>query len=291
MPISNVKVVLFFKETQNTRGGWTETFYASGSNLQDLNLAIANGALLPARAALMPSDFTLLQLRVGTVPPYAPDNPRGATSTHLFRNGGVIGNYPPGDRDPADLSEEVYDALKIRLESGVTRRIFLMRGLPTEVTTKSEGYNPGGPWRTRFESWAVEFNKIAQIRRVTYPTPIPIATVTINQGGKGLLLTFDPVLDGVISAIIPGTLVKTAGIVGGNFVNHLWRTTPSILTPHSLQLSPGRVNLVGTLSGGTLSVATVSYVANQFVTAFQGTKKATGRPFDVLRGRRSARRS
>lgn len=291
MAIDHLKATWIFKDVQDGRAGWCEEFYIPGGQPRDVNEALTNSGYPPARAALMPTGYTLQAVRVSTVPPYTGDNPRGLSSLFFFRGGGVTGTYPLTNLNPDDPSEEPYDALKVRFEGAVSRRIFLLRGLPTTITAKVSSYNEPGSWINRFNTWLSAIKTMnAQIRKAGAGAFIPASLVTVGADGKSLLMTFDAGVAGPINALASGAYVRVSGVTGMNYVNHLWRVKTA--GNNVLKTYPGRVQLVGE-PGGVSGVQIVTYTYDPITNgdAQEGTKRSTGRPFDLLRGKRQARRT
>jgi len=288
MPGNIYKATYFFEDLQSP-AGWTENFYITATNIDNARDVANTATYINARLTLMPPAYALTAVRVTN-----PDIP-GASRITTYAAGSANGLYPTPATFASDPSEEVYDALLLRLETvtGV-RRMFLMRGLPTGVVTKTQGFANPAAWQPLFNSWVqqvltIPFNIYNRIRTGPFPTSL----VLLNLDLKSLVITFPGPLPTGITPVptFQAPLIRLSGVTQASPVNHNWRIRAVNAGTSSATTFPGRRTVFGTPSGVTGQVYVLTPQGQQInnIAAVRGVKKNTGRPFDLLRGRRTSR--
>jgi hypothetical protein len=288
VPANIFKATYFFEDTQSA-AGWTENFYFADINIDNARNTANTATLIDARLTLMPPAYSLVAVRVTN-----PDT-QGVSRITTYAAGAAVGLYPTPATFAVDPAEEVYDALLIRLETNAgIRRMFLLRGLPTGVVTKTSGFANPAAWQPLFNSWVVNVLSIPFVIYNRVKTgPFPTSLVLLNGDSKSLAITF-PVAIPAGTTPLPGfqaPLIKLTGVNGASPVNHNWRIRSASPGTQTLTTFPGRRTVYGIPSGVTANVYVLAAGGSQInnITAIRGVKKSTGRPFNLLRGRRVTR--
>jgi hypothetical protein len=209
-----------------------------------------------------------------------------------------VGGYVGTDAD--DPAEQPYDGLLIRMDDGGShRRSFIMRGLPTNIVTKTRSYAPEAEWTTAFAVWANSVTtpgghapnpNIWQIRtQVRNPTPVIPASVNVAANNRSLVITFTGAVPAAITQANPFFIL--AGVTGADHCNKIWRAQFPVGAT-VMNTYPGRRTIYGT-PGGLPLVTPITYAFSgiESVIPLRGVKRDTGRPFDLLVGKSRGPRS
>lgn len=288
MPGTIWKGTYFFEDTQSA-AGWTENFYVPAINLNDATVKFNDAAYINARLTLMPPAYSLVATRVTN-----PDQP-GLSTITPFPSGAAVGLYPTPGTLALDPAEEVYDALLVRMTTvtGI-RRMFLMRGLPTGVITKTSGYANPAPWQPLFASWV---GQIAAVGFVIYNRvktgPFVLTSVLLSPSNRAISLTFAGGLPAGVTPVstFQAPLIRLAGVTGANPINHNWRIQSVAVVPGTAQTFPGRREIFGVPNGVGANVFVLAPGGSSIntIAPLRGVKRNTGRPFGLLRGRQTRR--
>jgi hypothetical protein len=293
MPI--YKIDWLFDTVTGLGAGWTETFYFSaGTPAAAIDFA-ENGQYRQARITLLQADFGQPSIRVSDVAI------RGDSLVATVQPGGIAGQYPQPGRG-ADQSEQPWDGLINRMIALPShRRMFIMRGLPVNVITNTFSYNPEPAWGPLYDVWrsaAINAPLLirAQVTSLAGPPPVTFLpvhpqSITITGDGRSLALSFAA---GQTTQLTPGAFFLLTGVSSATPVNKRWRVrslipaSPPGVTVDTVITAPGRRLLFGS-PDATHAVAqpfAFDYLPIATIDPTRGGRRATGRPFSPLRGRR-----
>jgi hypothetical protein len=281
------KTTIFFQSNKFVSAGWTENWYLNADNIAGALGVVNASGYVQSRIRILSADYNLTHFRVTTVSPQV----RGASRVTYLSTAASQGKLD-NPADAEDPSEQPYDALLVRLDLTIgRRRSLLLRGLPTGLVTRVTGYAQTDWWG---RPWGVF------TRTLSDPTfPLLIRTSTL-----GTLLSWDTV---AINPIDNRSLVFTlaGGPPAGYVVGATFKVTSPAFSPNltglyrirvvgatTIQTVPGRVAFqpFAGVSLPLTQLVTYDYNPPTQVTPLRGVKKSTGRPFDLLRGRRSPRK-
>lgn len=285
----NYKIDCFFETNAGLPAGWVETFYVNDARTIDSALRPwQQGAYPQARLGILSPLYSWPIVRISDVDKFRDSLISYGTA------GTTQGTYatPPSE---VDIAEEPWDALLIRLSTslGGFNRSFLMRGLPHGVTDATYSYGPVPQWPPLFDAWvtALKANGACVRNQTTTPpganAPAPAefpTSVILNPDKRSLTFVWNP--GGPSSNLVPGRTIIVKGITDACGVNKRWRVASTTLS--TMTTSPGRNPICGTPTLNRCSIQPIWFALSPiaFVQPLRGAKKSTGRPFDVLRGRR-----
>ena|SRR5262249_8505410 len=162
------KMTLFFSSQDSE--GWSESFYFSAATL--IAVEDTMNTVIPLRAALMPSDFSIIYGRVSDVA--IKGDSLQATGTTFP----VVGTYSgAGDTLEANTALLVVSFAT----ASIKNRIF-MRGLTSDVVLARE-YQAPSLFTTAFTSWAdaiIAGGAVCRHRTAAGPPPVYSYTTTGN---------------------------------------------------------------------------------------------------------------
>ncbi len=291
--MATVRVQYQFVDTSDSiSNGWTENFYYSASDAPAALNVVGSLPRVNLRTAVMGADYRLTQIRCVTV------GMRNDVAVQSYTPAQGQGKFTTGDSEMFN-SEQPWDALLWRLTSiSGFNRSFLMRGIPTGIF--QDTFSIGTAQPAYLNNMSLLANYIGgtghasnfQLRHLTYPANVPCANVAIVNGNRALQFT---VTAPAPPWLVAKALVRMRGIttVATN-PNHLWRVQDVTVIAGSptVTLFPGRRTMYGIPTGPIV----VDQVTPQFdflsnMVGVRGTKKSTGRPPALLRGRALVRRA
>jgi hypothetical protein len=287
----NFNATYFFEGIQGG-SGWTETFYFVDA---DISTALTDArAYVRPRLNILTADFALTEVRVSDLSVLRDSLVQSYPLASAV--GALAGAPPPGDWGAADTLQPAWNGLLIRLEgTSLHRRSLILRGIPGGITDSGGHYTPTPGWNTAFLAWknfllrAPAFSlRLVQRGLQIFPT-----AVAIDPDARSLTLT----LAGLAPAgWIPGANVICTRFQGASPVNGTWNISgviPLVGPPATttVLLRPKLRKIYGTaLNTGIWQVLTYPLQAITNVIPERGVKKATGRPFDLPRGRARVKR-
>jgi hypothetical protein len=286
----NYKIDFLFSTATGLPAGWSETVYAAfGTAAAALDWA-KNGQYRTARLNLLDPGYAQDMIRVSDV------TIRGDSLTDFAEPGTSLGTYPvpPGH---GDVSEEPWDAILIRMLATPTnnrRRSFLMRGISGGVSQQNYSYNPNATWLPLFTAWKDQVKSVPLLMRLKVvhldgnpPTdfsPIRPSEIEVSSDARSLIITFPATATNVPPA---GSFFTLKGADGAWPINKNWKVQTFI--NNQIFTHAGRNVIWGTPELGRALVQQYTYDYQPIlqVDAVRGAKRSTGRPFQLLRGRRS----
>lgn len=280
------KITYFF--SGGGKAGWTEGFYITASDLANA-LTLATGAFVPKRLALLHPNYRLDEVRVSD------DSPSKLRDSLVKAYNGASGKgtYPilGGDINKAEDSEQAWDALLCRSEAGAdTRRAYDIRGLPRNVVDGNGVYSPEAIWVTRFNQFSLTFLAAPQflLKRRTYGAVQQVPGISILDGGKGVMLTFQ---GAVPAGFVRDARIQLQGFAGTLNLNQIWRIQNVNGLEVTTYLRPKKILWGPTTLLGTARTVGAEYAALTSLIPERGVKRDTGRPSGEPVGRRKARAS
>lgn len=314
--MANHRVTLEFEattgnpSTAGSRAGWSETFYRKVDESDSDALAAAR-TLASRRRLLLTEGWSLSAIRVS----------RLDVNANLIRRG-VLYLVPPADQPgrynggvvAAGVDEQPYDAIDLSINSvGGNHRAFLMRGIGNDVISPGGRFLNPVRWNTNWpDFWNFLINSplggpqaagwSLRIRTQIFPVGIPsgrypIETVDIsNTSGLGTSPTRPAIKFGFVPNIIAGKTLVVQGVQGLRGINGTWLADTDATGVGTLWivLKGKRNNTVaGTVVPFTGYALAYGYGLDTItsMTAGNGASRRTGRPLQLLRGRRSPRHS
>lgn len=291
MPNIVAKADYFFNDMTQNPAGWTETTYYVVPSIENAIALASNAEYVGARLKLLANTYFLREIRVS-------DMAQMRDSKIVPLNGATgRGQFPSGRvGDEVDFSEEPYDGVLIRLESGsIHRRMFIMRGLPTGIISQNRRYSPTPPWPANFSDWknVIRTSVIWNILTTRYTDLDDPATIAVNPDKHSLAITWTGGVPAGIRAPstgIPASILKVSGIVEAGPVNKLWMVRRII--GNTVYTRPGLRRIKGTPNQPWfVSLQVAEPAAINEAIPLEGRKRDTGRPSDELRGRRAVQRN
>ena len=291
------KVTVFFESSTGLPAGWTESFYTNtGATVTDL--AGRLDPYISSRAFCLHPDYSMLGMRINDI------TVKQSSILILFTAAYGIGKCPgftPGD----GRAEQPFDGLLSILQTGGTRRRgFIMRGIPDVVIDDTYSYVGAGNalWSPQYDRWRAQVlgQRVGAFPPGTTPwlinnrqpsTQQIITSVTINPDRLGAVFG---IANQTNPAIDINSIIRIRGDTGAAWFNGIWKVfTVVAATPPQIGWTvytfPKRRPIRGTpnlspslkvtnITPGLLPVATVQ--------PSRGAKRSTGRPFELLRGKR-----
>ena len=277
--------VTFFYTAGNT--GWSETLF---NNLPTLSaVQAAATALNTARLTLMRPDCFSNAIRV--------------SDDNVFRDSSYVQNpaYPiPGSYSQVVTTSHPSTALFLRLETAPgsvsaaspNRRIFPLHGIPVDQIQDTT-FSPSIIWAGNLGAYKLVLTNSAngwcmRTRSIFAIAPTPVGLSISPQASPsrdGLLTTLTAVPSAVLGAYVVFSRVKGVIPPAGR---------PFLVVPPITNITPFTVGIRGwfprlTVTGSNIQMEFFSYQLSPIVAAFTdrlGSHKV-GRPFGLLRGRRS----
>jgi hypothetical protein len=316
------KGVLFLEEGAQ---GWSETYYVTVGALDEQNVAQAYfgqlTCIIPSRLKLLPASVSVVGLRVSDPTTFraalffAPNtnyptlSAGRATGTYNMPYKGQYGQGVIPNWQNVQVSE-VDSAVKLRMEdaTAIHRRIFLLRGIPEQITGQDGTYNDLHPyWLPAMQQFRVALTQasvgcLMRVNNPADPAPINVSDLELlATDHRSILLTLpEPLLSagGVLYPLSNPSLslVMIRGYRNGYRINGVW-TVRSVATggpPYVYTCGPRRVNCaqaVGAPQGCTAQPFAYTYapVVNAFDEGLYIVARRTGRPFGLQAGRRRVR--
>lgn len=184
--------------------------------------------------------------------------------------------------------EPPYSALYLQARSTSDRpRQIHLRGVPTEIIDSEGDYIPQAAFTVALNALIASIVTNFQLGFQTFTTERNVTSAAV-AGGTSQQLTVG--YDGAAINLDVGALVQLTGISSPRGVSKVMRVAvASSASP--VTLGPYPFPLAGVYSGaGKFKVLdTFSGEAFQSIVPLKGVKRATGRPFDLPRGRRKVR--
>jgi hypothetical protein len=281
------KATLFFDD--NFQQGWTETFYTTADSPQAVLGTGGDwgsgrmGDLIGARRNVLGRAYYLRYARVSD------ESVRGDSLFEAFTDGQAKGRANLGNGTPIN-DEQVMDAINLRLGTadGKGRRAFLLRGLP--YLSINQERKVAQTYKDLLDGQlGVQLtNGVWQIRRKTVPIWIEIVSISTTNNGRGLNVS----TAGAPVGLAENTVIRIKGT--NPFMSNTegeWRIDR--VQGNGFLTKPRLKNIVGVLNTPNVGKYAVVVPVLNNITQFQvlqATRKATGRPSYVPRGRRSVRR-
>ena len=287
---STFKIVVFYS---SERQGWSETYYMTAANSSAVYSVMSPG-FINARMLLASAPTTMLAFRISDTANYR--------SSQLFPVGGGTGYMPPPNQYESE-SDQPFNACLMRLYSvgppNVQRPLYL-RGNPDSAFDLSSPNNADAQaFGNNYQNFAAflqanGFNIRYKVKPI-FPTPGgPAATVTPISGWATTSPSSSSVLTTPMGYVFPTpippflTIYRLKGLP----------TTPGLVEVLGLTGAPTPVGYTVRFrtpqdysypGGGFFLAASWSYPAiTNIAQQFTFNRRATGRPFDVERGRRRA---
>jgi hypothetical protein len=280
------KATFFFRDiTSSTDAGWTESFFTNAANASACLAAVIAPGWLNTRLAFLPSSYMLASVRAQNVATRF-DNKR-----MRFNQRTGVGQFAVGGRNQPQ-GESPWQGVLVKLSSGIAvSRLFICRGLTSDVIGENLEYQAPARWDPLFTEWLGQLGdnpQAYQLRKANFGTPILNPTaVTVLVDHKTLQLTW-PVGTAPFG-LSPGTVFQLKGIQNATPVNGLWRVQGNDTT--NVTTLPRRRTIFGTPTvPTTVKIVTYSYFNIDDAEIIRGAERAAGRPSDQLHGRSSARR-
>jgi hypothetical protein len=295
-----LKVTMFLVQSD---AGWSESFYTSQYNdvLSCLNGVLAPGNLVPTRVALLPAPVVGAGVRTSVARVRVNDvaNPRS-----FIRSEAPFGFPGEGTFAGNGSVAETFSALILGLRyvlattPPVSRyRQFLMRGLPEVVVNAPQTFNRNPAWVAL----------LADFVNCLVGNPVGTGFQVRSRGPRGnpsRILTFAPQLSGTLAIVTPTPALgpPPVGWTGSYLIRGLkqppgWAgimpgTAPAPDGTIIVYSPRNRVRATGPTTA--LGQATIDYLVWQYPNLVGAlperiVERKVGRPFNLLRGRRSAR--
>lgn len=271
------KVTYSFSQGQ---GGWTETVYKEtpGSH-EDVQLqAVALGEL---RRAFLSHEASIDYIRTSI-----PGRPRDAAFYSYPGNSGQGNIHSQNSR-----AEPRAVATNARVFAGPTRwRSWLLRGLPDVALRASGDLAAAGPYLAGLRAWgrglvaggwALQQTNVAGLVQIT-----AISTV-LNR------LNF-VTTNAQLAGVTEGSVVRIEGITSVSNINGNWRIrlAAGAVAPFNYYVRPHPALVLGepSVNQGFMRLVSFTYPGITDMDIIGVTKRDTGRPLYLPRGRRSARK-
>jgi len=282
------KVTLFF--TDGGEQGWSESYYKDAASSAVIEEPVGDFGNSPLshlqgmRRRTMGRSFKLLYARISN------EEIRNDARFHAFDVGLQPGLCALPGKAAAD-DEQVFDAVNVRLSNagGTTRRSFLLRGLPGGAITqdRSVSANYLAILNNNLRSELVQGGW--SIKQTTLAAGVAIQNITIRPDGRSLLIV--PALG--VEGAAAGLTINVKGISSlMAYADGKWRIDRmdgiNIITKPRLRRVIGTYPAAGP---GVVQLATAALAPIATVQFLKATRKDTGRPSYVPRGRRSVRRN
>jgi hypothetical protein len=298
MPITGSRVQYVFNSLSDAKAsGWTENFYISGAGAQNALQSASSIAMLTARLSILGQDYALREVNTVNVANRAD---QGHLTLVLAQGQGQFATMP---NEPFS-SEQPWDAVLCRLQ--VLRgsvRMFSLRGVPTGVFKDTMAVGPGqsnGAWVNNFNRWGNQIAAVGfAIRGLLYPASVVLALPPSVVGRSISFVVPNPapawLKRRALADPIPTGLIRVRGETGTNEINGTWRVQDISVGPASTQIFcyPKRRTIKG-IPAGVVAVDQQDWAfagVIGVVSAIRASKRNTGRPPNLLRGRRSAPRT
>lgn len=289
--------------TSGSKSGWSESWY-DVNNLAQTADAVERALLyVAARRKLLTPGWTVSAVRVTSLDANFIPTRKGALA--FVQQSAGQGTYGAG---VTGIDEQPYDALNFAIATNLGfRRAFLMRGIGNDwVNAGGRFVNPAlfGPAYGNWQQFitGTEPNNFGSapfgIRyRQNQGSDVPIAVFCGQNGGPSYASTIQPVVRVTLpTSIAGGTVVRLSRFTGIQGLNGVWniaKTVDNAGPPmtRDFVLAPKRgVTLLytpGTI--GTVKAWTYAMDPIVLATPGYGASRRTGRPLQLVRGRRSNR--
>lgn len=295
--------------TAGSKSGWSESWYIGTDQTDDV-AEFQGTVLASARRGMLTPGWSLTSMRVS----------RLDAANNLLRKGRLV-FFPPADSPGSyrgtNQDEQPYDALEVSVNSADGHhRAFSLRGIGQNVVSAGARYLDPSAFRTAFNNWLARltgsFQPVPAAGGVLNLSPFSIRFRLLRTGPlfpNGVLViigvdisstdpTFGTPISPVIrfgpidslAGIVPGDTIIIRDVLGMQRLNGAWRVDKVNDGVNAyIRLRPKRrTQVAGTFTrAGTakcygylmdnISVASPAY----------GTSRKTGRPLQLVRGRRS----
>ena len=269
------KSTLFFRQGNY---GWTETLYVTKNTITE---AAASGMTLAgSRRGLSTDEVELFRVRTARA-----DQPNVVQIDNITGSN-RFGNFPSAPN--TDYADDPFTCLLFNASTAEGRkRTLILRGIPEAIDVNA-AYTPTTTWTSRMNSW-INLLKQQQFQiRVSPPrsAETPISALAVDAD--------DPYYLRVTSGVErppTGSYVSIRGVklpFGASAIHRVNLTTAN----GTYMLGPSRRAYARDPEwdgAGYLKVLTFSGQNITSLTPSRITKRDTGRPFGLPRGRRSAR--
>lgn len=278
------------------RGGWSETYYATGTDPSSYLVINNVGVIDPtcpafvmmlARTRILNTACYVQHCRVSVVG--IPFTTLGAFFDGTIRNGAFPSVGQAANAEPT----EVFSKLLIRLLSGNTRRKSLwLGGIPEEIIAPGTGFNPTGVWNRNFRPYrdlllSGIYQLVGRQTAATGPVAVPITAWAPTATGQGAVVS--PIVAPAGPPPFWYVIVRSLKYPHG--WNGVHRAAPNPANNTSMIIGPARrpgVTLPAWDVGGGGTVQALVPPTNPVTNVIQDyiTHRKVGRPFDDSVGRR-----
>jgi hypothetical protein len=290
--------------TAGSKSGWSESWYENADRT-DVQAAFSATVLAAARRRVLTTGWQLPSIRVS----------RLDVNNNLLRRGQLIFVPPadaPGFYGGANIDEQPYDALEISIATTAGHsRHFAMRGIGNDVVSPGARFLNPPQFANNFAAfagtllgqqpvaingpWAVRYRTIVLPIGAPASGIINISAVDITTGGANGGTPASPLVTaqgGIDLTGLVGSTIVIQNVLGMRSLNGSWKVLRVVGVGNvSIQLAPKRrvtvsgvYALSGFLRGYTYQLDNIVNVTPGY-----GTSRRTGRPLQLVRGRRSNR--
>lgn len=264
------------QQTGSRLAGWSDNFWSQNSELS--GVVTATEELRNRLNAITGKETKLPSARI--------------SSADSFRNVRLVTYNTTGSVTAAQIADYPSTALLLKLSAPgpYTTRQWI-RGIPDDVVQDGGTYNPSGltGWSAKLNTFLgtlTDSGNLWSIRALNRNTPTtPVTNVALATG----IVTAPAHGLGAAGAIVR---VRVKGFIVPRGLNKVWKAT--ILTDSTLQLNfytpPTQVNLAPYAITPTVRLQTYIYVQIAEAVIDRVTSHYTGRPIELLGGRRRTRR-
>lgn len=290
---SDIRVQYQFQSVSDAlANGWTENFYFSATSAQQALDVVGALPNLTLRLNCLGADFRLSQVRCIAV------GNRSDVAVRTLDATQGLGKFltAPGE---TFNSEQPWDALLWKIVGATGKlRNWSMRGVPTGIFKDTMAIGTAQPGY--LQNLTLLANYIGgtghpsqfEMRVLTYPDTQAVSLPSFINSNRQLQVQFTG--PSVPAWIARGKIVRLQNIFGiSPDPNHLWRiqdVAPGATV--TVTMFKGRRSYFGTASGpGIINSVVPTFIALNGMTPVRATKRNTGRPPALLRGRGSRRQS
>lgn len=280
------RVSFRFVVVQAKIAGWTENFWHQSETLSDVEGAVVD--LRPLLLAVHGVEVANTSYRFTYVAP--------AGSPPVLRKGKPVSTGEANNpQATADMSTDyATNALLLQWKSGSDYRVTQwIKGIPDDCIADGGKYKPSSAYAKRVKSlvnylasgvgWCMRVqNHAMEGKRITSLSNTGLVTVPSHGYAQG-------------------DRIRISGITSYRNVNHIWPITVDPGDPNTFQLNMWQNPPTGTVLFGpnpkatkqsaTLVSPDLNTSTTTGVSVLRATSHKVGRPFDLLGGRRSHRRS
>lgn len=286
--MARIKLNFFFDD--DAQQGWSETYWMEAANIDAIFEGAGAGgvsrleALVLGRRNVLGRSYFLRFVR-GSDDAVLRDSRFAA-----YRAGPAQGLARIGTLTKAQ-DEQVFDAVNLRLSaaSPTARRSFLMRGLPGGSIDATRQVSASFQTMIVSQFRAALLSTSCCIKQTEFLTPFGVAAIAVRPDNRSLTIT----LAEANIEIVAGSIVKLSDVPQLAYAKGLWRVKESV-NGLTITTFPRKRRVIGTYpanGGAFLSRATINLRPIIDVQTLAATRKDTGRPSYVPRGRQSAQQA